>query len=1396
MPRLPGFLALLLTFVSLPAAAVVYLVPPDEALVDDTPFIVYGEVFHSMPAPEAGFTDALVRVEAQMKGRAVNSVITVRQLGGIVGDMVTVVRGLPMLGPGQRVLLFLEPGDDGVFETVSWGLGTFFEHRGVLSRYGVAGDAPRSSTLFREWIGDRVLGVDRLVDYSTPSSRDSDGPQSVTSAFTLRRATDCGSSNNRFIRWTNFDNGGNLTVTIHGAQPRLDTGTRAAVDAGVHAWNAVPGSTVSLKSTISAEPFPTRTSPVPGVQIGFNDPHNEVPGSVYAVTLLSYPCRREHTIPGSADSSYQLEQARIITNNFDFSDHLPSVVADLMTHQLGHALGLDHPCDSRACTSEESDSIMRPIDFSPQRRSGAARLGIDDQRAIQALYPERQVSVTPSAAVTEGTAATFTIRMSHASQSATTVELTVSQTGDFVASSDLGAKTVSVPADGQVTYTVPTVDDSNDEVAGAVTVTVTSGTGYTVPDTPPSESVNVHDNDNPPSGTPLVSIAGGAPVSEGTGASFTIRAAPTPSTALSVKLVISQTGDFVAASNLGEKTVTVPTTGEATYTVPTVDDDTTEDSGLVTATLVLNTGYGLHNVDSSTVHVTVDDPDRFPRPVTASVYGRKLTVAFSENLDGMWAPASSVFTVTATPLGNSGRTIVGDGLMAVRANTATVPLAGSVAHGETLTVDYAKPSSRPLQDEDRTEVAGFTGLVATNRTPPAPAGMLVSNTDQFPGPSSGLSAHLAHSFTTGGYAGGSRLISVDVPIAARPASGAVANVDIVNAMSGRPGSTVLATLTPPPNLVVGLNRFTAPGERGIRLAASTEYFVVLRLQGADTGDWQVSTTGSDGEDPGNAAGWHLANDSYSRAPGSSVWALLGGGSTLKIAVNGYAERSKVLASNSGQASAAGSSDASFSNDHGQPFTTGSNSNGYRVTSVDVETDIATPGNSTDPTYTVSIRSDSSGDPGTELVTLTNPATLVAGANTFTASSPGVKLDTSTKYFLLVDVSAAGNKGVNARRTASDAEDAGAATGWTIGDSYRRKGNTATAWADDSNAMKVTVRGHGVGPIFERAEVNRGHLIVIFDGHVTGNLAVSSAAFDLIATNANGESRGIGGTGAVTTYHNELNVPLALEVAADETVTLTYTPPASQSGAPRDASGNWVDGFSNKPVTNRTPAAAAAAPVFKRAGVRGNRLVVIFDAHVSGNSSVPGRSFNVVATNADSESRSIGGTGTVSMNRNEANVTLALAVAPGETVTASYTPIPGHSLTGNNGNWVNGFSNRPVTNNSRLAEPPVFKRAEVRGSYLIVIFDGHVNGNSGVPGSAFNVVATNADGASRSIGGLNTAVIYRSEVNVKLALAVAADETVKLTYTPPAARALSDDNGNLVNGFSSKPVANESPAGNQ
>ena len=226
--------------------------------------------------------------------------------------------------------------------------------------------------------------------------------------------------------------------------------------------------------------------------------------------------------------------------------------------------------------------------------------------------------------VAEGATASWTVSAAPAPTTVLTVNLTWTQSGDFLPGTR--PQTVTIPVAGTATVSVDTVDDSTDEPKGSVTLRVAAGSGYSV-GTPSTALITVTDNDG--AALPVVTIRAGSPASitEGATASWTVSAAPAPTTALTVNLTWTQSGDFLPGTR--PQTVTIPVAGTATVSVDTVDDSTDEPNGSVTLRVAVGSGYTVGA--SSTATVTVSDDDSAVSRV-ATLHVTRTQVTEGENI--------------------------------------------------------------------------------------------------------------------------------------------------------------------------------------------------------------------------------------------------------------------------------------------------------------------------------------------------------------------------------------------------------------------------------------------------------------------------------------------------------------------------------------------------------------------------------------------------------------------------------------------------------------------------------------------------------------------------------------------------------------------------------------------
>jgi hypothetical protein len=98
-------------------------------MAQTAPLIIRARCLANSTAWDAGeiWTFTNFAIEETWKGAPPGAAahITVRLLGGSVGNLTSTVSGVPRFHPGEEVILFLEPTPRGDFSIVSWVQGTF-----------------------------------------------------------------------------------------------------------------------------------------------------------------------------------------------------------------------------------------------------------------------------------------------------------------------------------------------------------------------------------------------------------------------------------------------------------------------------------------------------------------------------------------------------------------------------------------------------------------------------------------------------------------------------------------------------------------------------------------------------------------------------------------------------------------------------------------------------------------------------------------------------------------------------------------------------------------------------------------------------------------------------------------------------------------------------------------------------------------------------------------------------------------------------------------------------------------------------------------------------------------------------------------------------------------------
>ena len=307
----------------------------------------------------------------------------------------------------------------------------------------------------------------------------------------------------------------------------------------------------------------------------------------------------------------------------------------------------------------------------------------------------------------------------------------------------------------------------------------------------------------------------------------------------------------------------------------------------------------------------------------------------------------------------------------------------------------------------------------------------------------------------------------------------------------------------------------------------------------------------------------------------------------------------VLVSNTSQSGFGGTPVGAY--DHAQGFTTGKNTLGYVLTSIELQVHTA-PANGT---LTVSVREADGQDPSdTVLYTLTTPSNLGTGLRKFTAPANS-SLSAETTYFVHMTFAV----GLNPTQpqwnlTDRTQEDSGAYAGWSIANERHSRVTGSTGnWSKSNNArIKIKVKGENrapAAPVNLSATVGNGQVTLSWDDPGNDTITkyqystnggtnftdIGSSDNETTAYTVTGLTNGTqytlavravndGGDGTASTVtatpETVPDAPTSLTATgADTSVTLAWTASVSDGGsaitmhqyrqkAGTDNYGNWTD----------------------------------------------------------------------------------------------------------------------------------------------------------------------------------------------------------------------------------------------
>jgi PKD repeat protein len=403
--------------------ATTIVMPTDTQLIDKSPVIVKGTVLRSQAVQRNGgiWTETTLAVSDVLKGE-VGSEVTIREIGGRVGDRFTVIFGAPRYSEGEQVLAFLIPTPRGDFQTTDLFVGKF---SAGTTRTGVrtwlrddatdnttvldhsfqpitASGAQRNAELFEQYIADRVAGRPLQPNYNIAGSSSLlSGTDSLQTSpnFTVISEPD-------IYRWTSFDSGTSASWYSIGTQTGYVGGGVSEVQTAMGVWTGYAAAKILYSYAGVSTAAPGGNNRMNGLnEIDFEDPTADIAGSwnpatggvvglggfsgvAASPTTWVAPFAADASHPAGAHQAWTITEGNlVIQDGVSPSAGIPSfTLAEIVAHEFGHTLGFGHSTDSTAL-------------MYPSVTGLGASLRADDQLAARWLYPSGTSTPPPTSSV-------------------------------------------------------------------------------------------------------------------------------------------------------------------------------------------------------------------------------------------------------------------------------------------------------------------------------------------------------------------------------------------------------------------------------------------------------------------------------------------------------------------------------------------------------------------------------------------------------------------------------------------------------------------------------------------------------------------------------------------------------------------------------------------------------------------------------------------------------------------------------------------------------------------------------------------------------------------------------------------------------------------------------------